>query len=123
MNICILSGHITRNPEVKYIPGSGTPVANTAIATKKRYKDKNGKYVEKTTFIDVAAFGGLASVFGEHVVKGQKVTISGELVQQQWEQNGQKRSKHQIHVNELDMHPRSQMGMGGDIAHGDDVPY
>ncbi|MGA1846394.1 single-stranded DNA-binding protein [Deferribacter abyssi] len=94
-NKVILLGNVTRNPEVRYIPGSGTPVASFGLAINRRYR-QGEETREETCFIDIVAFSKLAEFAGEYISKGISVLIEGRLTYRTWEQDGQKRSKHEI---------------------------
>ena len=94
-NKVILLGNVTRNPEVRYIPGSGTPVASFGLAINRKYK-QGEETRDETCFIDIVAFSRLAEFAGEYIAKGISVLIEGRLTYRTWEQDGQKRSKHEV---------------------------
>ncbi len=102
MNKTIISGHLTRENELKYLP-NGTPVLTNAIATTKKWKDKQGNPQEKTMFIDIVLFRG-AETFNTYTFKGSKVLITGSLELDQWQdsQTQQNRQKHKINVEEFE---------------------
>lgn len=94
-NKVILLGNVTRNPEVRYIPGSGSAVARFGIAVNRRYK--TGDEVKNDTcFVDIVAFSKLAEFVGEYIAKGMPILLEGRLTFKTWEQDGVKRSKHEI---------------------------
>ena len=88
---------LTRNPEVRFLPGSDIAVASFGVACSDKYKDK-----EKTAFYDCKAWGKLGEVCGEYLVKGSQIHIRGTLEQETWEQDGNKRSKHVIRINKIE---------------------
>ncbi len=103
MNKTIISGHLVRDNELKYLPG-GTPVLTNAIATTKKWKDKNTNEIkEKTMFIDIVLFRG-AETFNQWTFKGSKVLITGSIELDQWQdsQTQQNRQKHKINVEEFE---------------------
>ena len=51
MNHVVLVGRLTKDPELRYIPGSGTPVANFTLAIDRDYAKKDG--TKDTDFIPV----------------------------------------------------------------------
>ncbi|MFP5465731.1 MAG: single-stranded DNA-binding protein, partial [Gammaproteobacteria bacterium] len=63
VNKVILVGNLGRDPEMRYLP-SGEAVANLAIATTDKYKDKTGQMVEQTEWHRVSFFGRTAEVCG-----------------------------------------------------------
>lgn len=101
---------LTRNPEVRFLPGSDTAVAQFGVACSDKYKDK-----EKTAFYDCKAWGKLAEICGEYLVKGAQIYIIGKLEQEAWEDkdSGQKRSKHVIRIERMQM-IGSRKEQGGD---------
>lgn len=97
-NKVVLLGNVTRTPDVRNLPGSATVVATTGIATNRRYKDK-----DEVMFIDIVVYGKLAETMGMYVTKGTPLLVEGRLTFRQWEQDGQKRSKHEIIVESFQM--------------------
>ena len=97
-NKVVLLGNVTRTPDVRNLPGSATVVATTGIATNRRYKDK-----DEVMFIDIVAYGKLAETMGMYVTKGTPLLVEGRLTFRQWEQDGQKRSKHEVIVESFQM--------------------
>ena len=91
LNKVVLLGNVTRQPEVRYIPGKDLPVAKFGLAVNRKTKDR-----EETCFIDIVAFGRTAEMCGEYVTKGMPILIEGRLSYNTWEQEGQKRSKHEV---------------------------
>ena len=92
-------GTLTADPEIKYLP-SGTCIATFSIANNETYKGE-----QKVCFTECSVFGGLAEkVVGRYLKKGSKVYVCGKLKLDQWtDQNGGKRSKHSITVDNLQM--------------------
>ena len=97
-NKVVLLGNVTRTPDVRNLPGSATVVATTGIAANRKYKDK-----EEVMFIDIVAYGKLAETMGMYVTKGTPLLVEGRLSFRQWEQEGQKRSKHEVIVESFQM--------------------
>jgi single-strand DNA-binding protein len=91
-NRVILMGNLTRSPELKHLQ-SGVAVLEAGLAINEKYKDKSGNYVDDVVFVDVTLWGRSAEVCAEYCDKGSAVMIEGRLKLQQWEKDGQKRSK------------------------------
>ena len=53
-------------------------------------------------FIDCTMFGARAESLSRYLSKGTKVSIEGKLRWSQWEREGQKRSKIEVIVDELE---------------------
>jgi single-strand DNA-binding protein len=102
-NKVILAGNLTRDIEVRYTQGGGA-IANTAIATSRKFKSQTGEQKEEVMFIDITFFGRTAEIANQYLKKGSKVLVEGRLTFQQWvAQDGSKRSKHTIAIENLQM--------------------
>ncbi|MCF6206638.1 MAG: single-stranded DNA-binding protein [Sulfurovum sp.] len=102
-NKVILAGNLTRDVEVRYTP-SGSAIGNTAIATTRKFKSATGEQKEETLFIDLTFFGRTAEIANQYLRKGSKVLVDGRLKLEQWTaQDGSKRSKHSVTVENLQM--------------------
>lgn len=101
-NKVVLLGNLTRDIELKFIGAKNTPLADVGIAVNKRVK-KGEEWVDEVSFFDLTMFGRTAEVASEYLGKGSQVLIEGELKQEQWETEGQKRSKVKVIVNNLQM--------------------
>ena len=77
MNQVILIGRLTRDPELRYISGSGTPVAQFGIAVDREFIGKDGK--KETDFIDIQVWGKSAENCANYIGKGSLVGIQGSL--------------------------------------------
>jgi len=101
-NKIILAGNLTRDIELKYTQ-AGSAIANTAIATSRKFTS-NGEKKEEVCFVDITFFGRSAEVANQYLHKGSKILVEGRLKLDQWtNQNGQKRSKHSVIVESMQM--------------------
>jgi len=102
-NKVILVGNLTRDLELRYLQ-SGTAVGNTGIAVNRKFKSSNGEQKDETLFIDITFFGRTAEIANQYLRRGSKVLVEGRLKLDSWEdQNGGKRSKHTIVVENMQM--------------------
>jgi single-strand DNA-binding protein len=92
LNKVLLMGNLTRDPEVKYTP-KGTAVGDLAIAINDSYKAQDGTIKETVTYVDIEVWGRQAENCKQYLVKGRPIFVEGQLKLDQWEQEGQKRSK------------------------------
>ena len=95
VNIVIVAGRLTRDPEVRYTP-SGTAVAEIGLAVNRTWFDKaTNQKRDETTFVDVTCYGRQAEALAEHLQKGSTVLVEGRLQLDTWDDKttGQKRSK------------------------------
>ncbi len=101
-NKVVLVGNLTRDIELKYAQ-SGTAIASSAIATSRKYTS-NGEKKEEVMFVDITFFGRSGEVANQYLRKGSKILVDGRLNFEQWvDQNGQKRSKHTVIVETMQM--------------------
>jgi len=104
-NKVILIGHLTRNPELRYIP-NGTPVASFGLAVNRKYK-QGEELKEEVCFVDIVVFGRQAEHCSQYLTKGNGVVVDGRLQQRRWEtEDGQKRSKHEVQAQTVTFLPK-----------------
>ena len=116
-NRIILVGNLTRDPELSYTP-SNVAVCKFGMATNFKRKDKDGNMQEKVCFIDCVAFGRSGETFKQYMAKGRSVLVEGRLEFQQWTaQDGGKRSKHEVVVDNFTF-----LGNRGDSGGGQAAP-
>ena len=102
-NKIILAGNLTRDIEVRYTQ-SGSAIGNTAIATSRKFKSQTGEQKEEVLFVDITFFGRTAEIANQYLRKGSKILVDGRLKLDQWTaQDGTKRSKHSVTVENLQM--------------------
>jgi single-strand DNA-binding protein len=91
-NKVILIGNLTRDPELR-VTANGNSICKLGLAVNRNYLTKDGERREETTFIDIDAFGKPAEVISKYMRKGRSLLVEGRLRLDQWESDGQKRSK------------------------------
>jgi single-strand DNA-binding protein len=91
-NKVILMGNLTRDPELR-VTANGNSICKLGLATSRVYTTKDGERREETTFVDIDAFGKQAEVINKYMRKGRPIMVEGRLKLDQWESDGQKRSK------------------------------
>ena len=102
INRVIISGNLTRDPELRSTAG-GMPVLGFGVAVNDRRKNQQtGEWEDYPNFIDCTMFGARAEALSRYLNKGTKVSIEGKLRWSQWEREGQKRSKIEVIVDELE---------------------
>lgn len=111
-NKVILLGNLTRDPETRYTP-QGTAVAGFGLGVNRRFKDKEGKIQEETTFVDIEVWGQTAENCGKYLKKGDSVLVDGRLKQDKWEKDGQARSKMKVVAFAVQFMPKRDFARGG----------
>ncbi len=110
LNKVLLMGNLTRDPEVKYTP-KGTAVGDLSIAINDSYKAQDGTIKESVTYVDIEVWGRQAENCKQYLTKGRPIFVEGQLRLDQWEQEGQKRSK--LKVRALNVQFLGSPGGGG----------
>lgn len=83
VNKMILIGNVGKDPDVKFTPG-GQAVANFTIACNESWKDKSGEKQERVEWVRIVAWGKLAELCGQYLVKGRQVYIEGKMQTREW---------------------------------------
>jgi len=148
LNQIQIIGHLGRDPEVRQLP-TGEPVANLAVATTEKWKDKNtGEAKQATEWHRVSMFGKLAEISGQYLHKGSLIYISGKLKTRKYtDKDGVEKYATEIQASEMKMlggKPDGQQGQqparqaapqrqapqpvrqgqsGGFAAMDDDIPF
>lgn len=100
MNVVILVGRLTRDPELRYIAGSNTPITNFGIAVDRDFVGKDGK--KETDFIDVQVWGKSAENCANYISKGSLVAIQGSLrIDNYQDQQGNNRKAAKVNANNV----------------------
>ena len=88
VNKVIIVGNLGRDPEIRYMP-SGDAIANIAVATSYRTKDRNtGEQKDLTEWHRISFFGRLAEVVGQYLKKGSSVYVEGRLQTRKYQKDG-----------------------------------
>lgn len=102
INRVIISGNLTRDPELRSTAG-GMSILGFGVAVNDRRRNaQTGEWEDYPNYIDCTMFGARAESLSRILTKGMKVSIEGKLRWSQWERDGQKRSKIEVIVDELE---------------------
>lgn len=76
MNRVDLVGRLTKDPELRYIPGSGTAVTKVTVAVDDYdYKNKQ----KSAQFIPVTVWGKAAESLAQYMSKGSQISVTGKI--------------------------------------------
>lgn len=102
INRVAISGNLTRDAELRQT-ASGMAVLGFSVAVNDRRKNtQTEQWEDYPNFIDCSMFGTRAEKIAQYLSKGTKVAIEGKLRWSQWERDGQKRSKIEVVVDEIE---------------------
>jgi single-strand DNA-binding protein len=120
-NKVVLVGNLTRDIELRYAQ-TGTAIAKTGLATSRKFTSNNERK-EETMFIDITFFGRSAEIANQYLRKGSKILAEGRLQLEHWvDQNGQKRSRHSVIVDTMQMlDSRNDSASGASYSNAPDM--
>ena len=123
INRVVISGNLTRDPELRSTAG-GMSVLNLGVAVNDRRKNaQTGEWEDYPNFIDCVMFGSRADAVARYLSKGTKVAIEGKLRYRSWEnQQGEKRSKVEVAVDDIEFMSSRDSAGGGYSAPQDPGP-
>jgi len=126
INKVILSGYLTRNPEVKTVENESKEFAVASFGMAVNEKRGNKDVV---SFFEVKTFGRSAEICGEFLSKGSPAIIEGRLKQDRFEIEGQKRQRVFIVAEKVKFIGGINNEKGFDTENGDssfndaDIPF
>jgi len=128
INRVIVTGNLTRDPELRNTPG-GTSVCKLRIAVNSSRKNASGEWEDKPNYFDVTVWGAQGENCATYLSKGRPVAIDGRLDWHEWEQDGNKRQAVEIIADRVQfLGSRDSQGGGGNgnggggFAGGSDLP-
>ena len=81
MNKVVLIGRLTKNPELRFTPGTGKAVATFTIAVDRKFS----KEKKETDFIPIVVWGKQGESAANNLEKGRLVAISGRIQTRNYE--------------------------------------
>ena len=101
INHVVIVGRLTRDAELRYT-NSGSAVANISLAINTRRR-RDDQWVDEAHFFDAVVWGKTAESLSPYLTKGKQIGLEGELRQNRWEQDGQRRSKVEIFTRNIQL--------------------
>jgi single-strand DNA-binding protein len=115
LNKVMIIGRLGRDPEMRYTP-SGRPVTTFSVATSRSWNTSEGERRTETEWFNIVAWGSLAEICKQYLLKGQQVYVEGRLQSRQWDDSdGNKHSSIEVVANEMIM--LSERREAAEIAH------
>lgn len=103
INIVVITGNLTRDSELSVTNG-GTSLLRFSVAVNDRMKNQQtGEWEDRPNYVDCVLWGIRGEKLEQYLVKGQKVSVCGRLRWSRWESDGQKRSKLEVVVDEVEL--------------------
>lgn len=105
INTITVSGNVGKDAVLRVTP-NGKHIASFSLPAKSGFGDN-----EKTSWLNCKMFGAMAEKLSVAVVKGAKVTVSGEFVLEEWtKQDGSTVQTPTVLVRDIDLPPRGTLG-------------
>lgn len=93
-----LNGRLVADPEFRFTQ-SGKPFTRFTVATSRRRKNQAGEWEDyDTTFWPCTAWDQTAEQVAETLARGAAVLVVGHAYQNNWEKDGEKRSRIEVRV-------------------------
>ena len=103
-----ISGNLTRDPELRATQG-GLQVLGFGVAVNDRRRNQQtGEWEDYPNFVDCTMFGNRTESMCRILHKGMKVAIEGKLRYSSWDKDGQRRSKLEVIVDEIELMSQKQ---------------
>lgn len=100
-NKVLLIGNLGQDPEVTENE-NGSKRARFSIATNETYRNTAGEKVTDTQWHQIVAWGKLADIVANYLVKGKEVAVEGKLIHRQYDTaEGQRKYVTEVRCNEL----------------------
>ena len=110
-----MQGRLVSDPEFG-TTASGVDYCNFRIAWSEKVKDR-----ENRCFLDCKAFSGTARFVNQYFRKGTELLVEGKLTTEEWEKDGQKRSKIALVVNNVHFCGKWQEGNAAESSEPEPV--
>lgn len=124
-NRLILIGRLTRDPELRSFANGGRVAAFGFAVTNRKKNQQTGQWEDDPCFIDCDAFnrgetGKLADQVEKFLKKGSQAYLEGRIVLDKWQDKttGEKRSKHKMLVDVMQMLDPKREEIGGPATEG-----
>ena len=128
MNKVVLIGRLTKDPELRFAPGTGNAVATVTLAVDRRFPNKDGQ--READFIPVVIWGKPAESTANYMSKGRLMGVSGRIQTRSYEaKDGTRRYVTEVIAEEVQFlewgnnnggvnrnNNNSEFGAGGDFG-------
>ncbi|EQB5730270.1 single-stranded DNA-binding protein [Enterobacter hormaechei] len=105
INTITISGNAGNDAVLRVTP-NGKHIASFPLPAKSGFGEN-----EKTSWVNCKMFGAMAEKLSVAVVKGAKITVTGEFVIEEWtKQDGSQAQSPTILVRDIDLPPRGTPG-------------
>lgn len=132
INSVIVTGNLTADPELRSVTKGDREMSFCDFRIAVNHGKDSAGEDRPASFFSVTSFGATAKACADHLAKGRKVAVSGELKQERWEdkETGGNRERVKISATRVEfISPRPQNGdapvaeMAPAAVAEDDIPF
>ena len=109
MNLVVLTGRLTREPELKY-GQSGKAFCRFSLAVDRPFKKG------EADFINCVAFGKTGELVSEYLKKGNKCGVQGRMQMNSYEKDGEKRTTYDVICDSIEFLESKNAGTYSDTT-------
>ncbi|WP_346893563.1 single-stranded DNA-binding protein [Clostridium sp. UBA871] len=127
MNKVVVIGRLTKEPELKFTPGTGTAVCTFTMAVNRRFK-KEGQ--PDADFIPIVVWGKQAESTANYMSKGKLLSVAGRIETRSYEaKDGGRRYVTEVVADEvsfLEFGNKNESQVSNDympVDDGEDMPF
>lgn len=114
INRVIVTGRLTKDPDLRSFPDSNNSVCTLRLAVNGRRRNSEGQWEDQANFFDVTVWGAQGENCNRFLQKGRQVAVDGRLRHRTWQSpEGQNRSAVDIIADSVQF-----LGSGRDEAAG-----
>ena len=121
MNVVVLSGNITKDPEIRYTQ-SGKAVAMLSLAVTRGWKKAEGSQYPPSDYFNVVAWDRLAEFCNKYLLKGSRILVEGRLQSRSYEKDGIKRYITEVVANDIEFAGSKRNAANGDSSYESNDP-
>lgn len=103
MNVVVLSGRLSDNPRFEDAKEGRQAVARMLLIENERYKDREGKWQERSQAHPLTAFGNTAEFCNRNRYKGDLVEVTGRLNSYDYEKDGQRHFRTEVVISNIEL--------------------
>lgn len=106
INVFTASGRLGNDLDIRYTPN------NKCIGSFSLPVESGWGENKKTAWVSCKLFGERAEKLAQYLTKGSQVTVTGNFQLDEWEKDGVKHSRPVIVINDIQLPPQQQGGLG-----------
>lgn len=101
INVITISGNVGKDAVLRVTP-NGKHIATFSLPAKSGFGEN-----ERTSWLQCKMFGAMAEKLSASVLKGAKVTVTGEFIIEEWQRDdGSKATSPTVLVRDIDLPPK-----------------